>query len=149
MREMGKRWRPTRRQTCSALLVIALLAIATPAAVHSQDAPKAVPGNPVKLPPPKARTTEAYGVDGASAVLAGVINPRGQPTVYWFQWGLTKSYGNISPEWSEEAWYGNEPREVEEALLDLRRNTTYHYRIVARNRSGKTFGGDRTFRTTP
>lgn len=101
-----------------------------------------------RLPPPTARTTQAYGVEETEAVLAGFINPRGQRTVYRFQWGLSKSYGNIVPDSPEQFFFGHETQEVEEGTSDLREATTYHYRIVAYSKGGTTYGGDRTFRTT-
>lgn len=98
---------------------------------------------------PMAWTTHALGVEGSEAVVAGFINPRGQRTIFWFQYGLTKSYGSMAPEDAfEEEFFGHQSREVEEGLDCLQPKTTYHFRIVARNRSGKTFGGDRTFTTT-
>jgi hypothetical protein len=43
---------------------------------------------------------------------------------------------------------GNQTRQAEVGLTCLQPKTTYHFRIVARNGSGKTFGGDQTFTTT-
>jgi hypothetical protein len=101
------------------------------------------------IPPPRARTLEASGVNEGEAVLYGIVYPDGSYTRFWFQWGRTTRYGHAT-EVSEEgvgADFG--PKQVEEALLrGLRPRTTYHFRIVARNKGGKAFGADRTFRTT-
>jgi hypothetical protein len=100
-------------------------------------------------PSPTARTIKAYSVEGSEAVIAGFINPRGQRTTFWFQYGPTKSYGSIVPKGPlEEEFFGNRRREVEAGLDCLQPKTTYHFRIIAKNRSGKTWGGDRTFTTT-
>jgi hypothetical protein len=128
------------------LLSVILLAAAVPAVAAAGR--QAGSGEVSMAPPPKAWTTNAYGVEGSEAVIAGFINPRGQRTIFWFQYGPTKSYGKIAPEALEDEFFGNQRREVEAGLDCLQPKTTYHFRIVAKNRSGKAFGSDRTFTTT-
>jgi hypothetical protein len=95
---------------------------------------------------PEARTTEAFGVHAFEAVMAGLVDPRGLPTRFRFQYGRTHRYGTIT-EASEEVVDGNRKVEVAEGLRNLLPKTTYHYRIIAFNRNGSVHGQDRTFTT--
>jgi len=97
---------------------------------------------------PTATTGAATGVTGTRATLHGtagsaVVN--GDETFYVFQWGKTTAYGSFTP-------VGTIPRgpataAVSANLTGLTRATTYHYRLIAFNPDGSTFGADRTFRT--
>ena len=44
--------------------------------------------------PPAVTTTSASNVGGGSAVLGGSVNPNGDTTTAWFEYGLTNSYGS-------------------------------------------------------
>src|SRR6202007_1497481 len=44
--------------------------------------------------PPTATTTSASNVSGGNATLEGTINPNGDSTSNWFEYGLTTSYGS-------------------------------------------------------
>ena len=99
--------------------------------------------------PPLATTSRAYEIRPRSAILLGHVNAHGQRTAVRFQYGRTTSYGHISPRYVEEVVIGSRNEEVEETILCLRPKTTYHFRIVARNRSGTVFGRDRKFTTRP
>jgi hypothetical protein len=98
---------------------------------------------------PSAITHPATGVMLTSATLNGVVNPEGQATSYYFEWGQTTSYGNESP--PEEAAVGSDLSEhqVEQNITGLTPDTTYHFRVVASNcggcGEGTTFGPDQTF----
>jgi hypothetical protein len=97
-----------------------------------------------------ARTLRPYGVNGSSAVLNGFVNARGYPATYRFKWGKTKKYGHLAPDESpkEAVSPDDEGEEIEEVIGGLCPKTTYHFEIVAYGPGGRTFGGDRTFRTT-
>ena len=88
------------------------------------------------------------------AVLNGQVNPNGAATKYYFQLGETTNYDTVlPPNTSLETGgvaigAGNSPVGVSERALPLDLSTTYHYRLVARNAYGTTFGSDQTF-TTP
>ncbi|HEY4282883.1 MAG TPA: alkaline phosphatase family protein, partial [Chthoniobacterales bacterium] len=45
-------------------------------------------------PPPTVTTTSAFNVGGGNATLAGSINPNGDATSNWFEYGLTTAYGS-------------------------------------------------------
>ena len=99
---------------------------------------------------PYARTAFAYGIGKMEAVLIGFVNARGSSTTAQFQVGRTKSYGRWFPPGQPEEFYsGRHSSEVEQGVDRLRPGTTYHFRLVATNEGGKTYGKDKTFRTLP
>jgi virginiamycin B lyase len=100
-------------------------------------------------PVPTARTLRPYGVNGSEAVLNGFINPHGFPATYRFKWGKTKAYGHLAPDEAPEEPVSpsDTGEEIEEVIWGLCPRTTYHFEIVAYGPGGRTFGGDRTFRT--
>lgn len=95
--------------------------------------------------------TPSVTTGGASALHAGVVtvagtaNPNGYATTVNFQYGLTTAYGghtagkSIGSGTSNVAFHGD--------LTSLLPGKTYHYRAVATNQNGTTYGNDRT--TTP
>jgi hypothetical protein len=94
---------------------------------------------------PTAKTGSATLVKQNSALLHGTVNPNGASTTYYFQWGLTSSYGtNGAP---VSAGSGVRALGVSRSATRLVQGTTYHYRLVATNEFGTTVGGDRTFKT--
>jgi len=100
--------------------------------------------------PPYARTGFAYGIVKTEAVLIGFVNARGSSTTAQFQVGRTKSYGRWFPPGPPEEFYaGRHSSEVEQGVDRLRPGITYHFRLVATNEGGKTYGKDKTFRTLP
>jgi hypothetical protein len=96
--------------------------------------------------PPEVWSGEAIDVHGTYVVLAGTVDPRHQVTTYWFELGKTTSYG-IRPELAIEHWLLNRREEADEAIPRLHPHTTYHFRLVAHNPSGTTYGNDKTFTT--
>jgi hypothetical protein len=96
-------------------------------------------------PPPKAWTIGAENLEIGDAELNGAINPRGVPTAYHFQYGLTKSYGRIAK--GAGTYGGNKRYAVGATIFDLRPGATYHFQVVAVSRGGKTYGADKTFTT--
>jgi hypothetical protein len=103
---------------------------------------------PAGPPSPYARTAFAYGIVKTEAVLIGYVNARGSSTTAQFQVGRTKSYGRWFPPGQPEQFYsGHHSSEVEQGVDRLRPGITYHFRLVATNEGGKTYGKDKTFRT--
>ena len=92
---------------------------------------------------PTAQTNAASGITATGATLNGTVNPNGLPTTYCFQWGLTTAYGNTTSIQSCGSGTGNAAASVK--LAGLTRNAIYHYRIVAINSLGTTYGADMTF----
>jgi hypothetical protein len=99
---------------------------------------------------PAAETIPAFAPsNGTEALLGGLINPRNSETTHWFEYGSDDDYGQRVP-LGEDATLdsGSEAVFVTEELHDLMPGATYHFRVVAENAAGTTFGADRLF-TTP
>ena len=95
---------------------------------------------------PGATTNPATDVTATSATLNGTVSPNREDTSYYFEYGTTTQYGTQTP--TQGPIGGNADRNVDAAITGLTANTTYHYRVVASNPSGTTFGANMTF-TTP
>jgi len=94
--------------------------------------------------PPIVITNPATLIASFSATLNGSLNPNGLITTFHFEYGLTTSYGLTTPPQNRS---GNTPQNVNANISNLTASTTYHFRIVASNGDGTSFGGDRTFTT--
>ena len=95
---------------------------------------------------PKATTGGARNVTYGSATLGGSVNPGGSATSYYFQYGPTHVYGGQSAIGSAGA--GDKGVSVSVGISGLQPLTVYHYRLVAVNGAGTSFGKDHTFQTT-
>ena len=95
-------------------------------------------------PAPVVTTNPATKVAAFSATLNGSVNPRGATTMVSFQYGLTTSYGSTTPMQTQN---GNVVRAVSANVAGLLANHTYHFRIVAHNNGGTSFGPDKIFTT--
>jgi hypothetical protein len=103
----------------------------------------------VDLPPFEAETEAADQIHPTSAVLHGQVVPGGgKTTTYRFQYGTTESYGSSVPVPAASIASGAKPIAVSKTASSLTAATTYHYRLVAANENGETYGEDKTF-TTP
>ena len=94
---------------------------------------------------PTATTTAATNVTSNSATLKGIVNPNLLSTTVFFEWGTTTSYGNTTP--SRPYGNGNGDYTVSAELTALSSNATYHYRLVATNSAGTSYGADVSFST--
>jgi hypothetical protein len=95
-------------------------------------------------------TTEATDVGLQEATLNGGLDPDGQPTTFYFEWGPTASYGNVtSPHPGDPAGSGTGSTPVSATIEGLTSYTSYHYRLVASNAIGTTYGSDEVVTTAP
>jgi hypothetical protein len=83
----------------------------------------------------------------STVTLKGSVDPNGAATTYFFQLGTTSLYGAQTATGSAGA--GSKRVAITGAVTGLAPATTYHYRLVARNRNGLVKGADRTFKTKP
>jgi len=90
-------------------------------------------------------TGSARQVSFATATLTGTINPRGEDTSYFFQYGLTRAYGLQTG--VADAGAGTGTVHVSLPIGGLQPVTRYHFRLVAVNASGASSGGDVRFTT--
>src|ERR1700722_8821336 len=89
-------------------------------------------------------TEPIYTRGYTSATLKGSVYGKGETTQYYFEYGATEGYGQRTAE-HEIAGAGYE--EEKEAVSGLTPGTHYHYRIVATNSYGTSYGADESFLT--
>jgi subtilisin family serine protease/streptogramin lyase len=94
---------------------------------------------------PKATTEAASGVNLTEATLHGTVNPEGLSTTYQFEYGPTTSYGSKAPASPESVGSGTANVAVQQTLKGLEAGIIYHFRVVAINGGGTTYGSDLTF----
>jgi hypothetical protein len=92
---------------------------------------------------PVVATGAAGSVTYQSAILAGTVNPKGQTTVYFFQFGTTSKLGDQSAPVSLAA--GGTAVRAAGPIGGLLPVTKYFYRLVAVNATGTTLGAEKTF----
>lgn len=95
---------------------------------------------------PTAQTGTATNITFLSATLCGLANPHDAATRVYFEYGTNTSYGNGTA-------FAKLPASTSDVAVtldasNLLGDTTYHYRMVATNRTGVAFGEDREFTTT-
>ena len=92
---------------------------------------------------PLATTLAAQNVTPTNATLVGQINPETGATQYYFEWGTTTNYGNVTHTNTLSANLGS-VQEVTAFIGNLTPNSTIHFRVVAVNSAGASDGGDQT-----
>ncbi len=95
--------------------------------------------------PPIAVTGTASGVGPGGAIVGGTVNPNGQPTTWFVEYGTTTSYGSKTG--AQDAGSGATSKAVSVPLSGLTAGRTYHFRLVATSSAGMTTGADATFVT--
>ena len=96
---------------------------------------------------PRIDVSAASGVTESAAHLHASVNPNAGGTTVYFQYGTTGAYGlstSNTPIGSDTSSHG-----VDADLSGLAAGSTYHFRAVATNEHGTTYGPDETFTTTP
>jgi hypothetical protein len=95
---------------------------------------------------PTVTTSPATEITNVSAELKGLVNANNVETEYHFEYGTTQAYGMSTAAVN----IGKTNLEVvaETLVTGLKANTTYHFRVVAKNSSGEeSYGNDREFET--
>jgi virginiamycin B lyase len=95
--------------------------------------------------PPLVRALAASDVETTSAKLRGRVKPNAQATDYYFEYGKTQDYGHATE--SEYVGNGISMLTVASEVGGLLPATTYHFRLVATNDSGTSYGSDKVFET--
>jgi YVTN family beta-propeller protein len=96
---------------------------------------------------PSVSTEAAGNLNGDSVRLNGTVNASGAETSVYFQWGTTTAYGNTTPSVILSPDPVNEV--ISADITGLSVSSIYHYRAVAANSLGTTYGGDMEFTTPP
>ncbi|MGH6876312.1 MAG: hypothetical protein ACREHV_02920, partial [Rhizomicrobium sp.] len=94
---------------------------------------------------PRIFDIAASYVNASGATLSATIDPEGQPTSYQFEYGTTSAYGETVP--ATPAGPIDTPTRVAQPLSGLAPETTYHFRALASNAAGPSYGPDQTFTT--
>lgn len=95
---------------------------------------------------PSVAIRAASSVGDTSLTLNGSVDPHGQSTTAWFEYGTTTAYGSRSP--SRSVGSGSTPTAVSIPIAGLAAGRTYHVRLVASSAGGKTATADATVATT-
>ena len=103
----------------------------------------------IVIGPPTVTTSGAYHFGGPNTTvdLYGYFNPNGAATTAWFQWGTTTSYGNTTP--ASSIGSGTSVLSYGAAISGLSPGVTYHFRAVAANSWGTSYGQDMVFMISP
>ena len=94
---------------------------------------------------PTAITGPVSAVGPTTATVSGTVNPGGQATSWYVEYGTGTSYGSQSA--SASVGSGSANVAVSRSLSGLAAGTTYHYRVVATNGAGTSRGADGIFTT--
>jgi hypothetical protein len=135
---MNRRAAGTLRMAAGTLTTIAIVAAPTLLGPLAGDAAAAVAL-------PTVSTGSPAHVSYDSATLQGSVTPNGANTSYYFQYGLTATYGGQTT--IADAGAGTGKVAVSLPVTGLEPLTVYHYRLVAVNSAGATIGKDRTLLT--
>ena len=95
---------------------------------------------------PAIKETFSSAITTEGATLDAQINPGFGPTIFRFQYGATSAYGSQIYH-GESIGADDLEHLVSGEISELTPGTTYHFRVVATNFSGSTFGPDQTFTT--
>ena len=115
------------------------LAVAAVAGLALAAAPQAV------AKAPTAVTGPATSVGATSATVTGSVDPGGEATSWYVEYGRTTSYGSRTA--TRSAGNGTVVVDVSEQLTALTTGLAYHYRVVATNATGTSRGADQGFTT--
>jgi hypothetical protein len=88
-------------------------------------------------------TKPASSLDQEDITLNAEYDGDNLETTYYFEYGFDTSYGNNTPE--ETVGPTSGPTPLSAVIDEFNGFKTYHYRIVAENSFGKSFGQDETF----
>ena len=94
---------------------------------------------------PSVSTNGPASILSNSAVINGSINPNNSSSTFWFEFGTTNSFGQMTS--VQSLGGGNSWQLVTGNLSSLQSGTTYYYRVAAQNSYGTNRGGILTFTT--
>jgi Tol biopolymer transport system component len=101
---------------------------------------------------PDALTIPAFVLEGGTSTLVGGrVNPHNSISTWWIEYGTEKNnYDKSKPATKDAATgSGDEFKFLTQELADLALDTTYHFRVSAKNAQGEVHGEDLTFTTPP
>ena len=98
---------------------------------------------PVK---PTVGLPSVQNVTPTGATVTSAVNPNGTDSTVWVEYGTDTSYGSATIAQSVPGASAS-PVTITAELAGLLFGQTYHYRFVAQNTFGTTYGSDQTFTT--
>lgn len=101
---------------------------------------------PSTVKAPTVSTNNATGISRMDATLNGGVNPNGSQASYWFEYGKSTSFGNVTT--YLETNNGSTTMSVSVALSGLEPLTKYYFRMNAQNQYGTVNGTMLNFTTT-
>ncbi|MFZ0384064.1 MAG: hypothetical protein WAL22_00225, partial [Solirubrobacteraceae bacterium] len=107
--------------------------------------PPPTPPTPPTAKAPIVSTGRAGAVSESTARVSATVDPKGAAATYQFQYGTSTAYGSSTP--SASLVSGTAVTPVTVKLKRLKAATTYHYRVIATNPAGTSYGADGTFTT--
>ncbi|MEX2105645.1 MAG: NHL repeat-containing protein [Solirubrobacterales bacterium] len=126
-------------------------ALTEPIIITEWGIPKIMSGGETKFTTPYWRpvVSSEHVSNGTTqgATLNASINPMESPTHYTFEYGLNAVYGSKAPVPDQDIGSGGAPVPISQPITNLRPESVYHYRVVATNQEGTTYGSDRQFAT--
>jgi len=82
-----------------------------------------------------------------NAIVTGTVNPNGQATTAWFEYGTDNTLADNTATAAVDQGSGNSAVSISVNLSGLNGSTTYYYVMVAQNATGTTRGTIRSFIT--
>ena len=103
-------------------------------------------GGAARLAGPTATTGPVSSVADTTATVTGTVDPGGESTTWYVEYGTSTSYGKKTS--SKSAGSGSSSVPVSADLTALSPGTAYHYRVVATNATDTAHGSDGVVSTT-
>jgi hypothetical protein len=122
-------------------------AIASNADGTSTGADRSFKTNLPPAKPPTVLGTAPFSPSATGITFTALLNAGGATTTYRFQYGTSTAYGLET--FGKSIRAGVVPQSVSFRINSLASHTTYHFRVVASNRAGTTFGPDTLAQTGP
>jgi len=94
---------------------------------------------------PAATTNAATSITTTGATINGTVNPSNGDTLVTFEYGTDTNYGITVTAVQSPMSAGAGDTSVSAVVTGLTPSTLYHFRVVATNSGGTTYGGDQTF----
>lgn len=117
------------------------IATASKPALTTGTAIKAIPASK-----PTVSTGGATKVSSTNATIHGTVNPHGLDTTYYFQYCATPSYEKPMATSPQQVGNGASTVNVSADIIGkFIPANTYHYRIIATNKAGTSYGEDKSF----
>jgi DNA-binding beta-propeller fold protein YncE len=100
----------------------------------------------LEVEPPLIDGQSVGAVTATGATLNGEVDPLGEASTAYFEYGPSSAYGTSTS--VQDLGAGSAVASYSAPLVSLQPGTTYHYRVVAANAAGASVAGpDRTFTT--